>query len=402
MEELVNLKDKCCGCGLCAVKCPKQAIEIKEDEYGFMYPFIDKSKCINCGICKKVCNYNKKENEKKLYEKKAYAAISKDNSIIVSTASGGVFTTIATSFLYKGGVVFGCSLEKEKNRFTINHVKVTDIKGLEKLKGSKYVQSDISNVFSEIAKELNNKKKVLFSGTPCQVAAIKSFTQNPHNLFTIDLICHGVPSNKMFNDYISYLSNKNNIEIDNFLFRDKKKGWGLYYYYYYYDKKKNQFCQKTSPAFKSSYYQMFLDSYTYRENCYSCPYACDIRVGDITIGDYWGFETEHLELMTRHKINPEKGVSCIIVNSSKGQEILDNYSSDIYLFESKYDKIKLHNQQLNNPSKKQKDREYILENYKENGYQIIEEYYFSRNKIKRLIKGIWYKIPYNLRKKIKK
>lgn len=400
--ELVNEKEICCGCGLCAAKCPKNAIEMKEDEYGFVFPYINKDKCIDCGLCKKVCAYNKKNDDNK-FEKITYAAFSNDNEILNTTASGGIFTSIAKEFINQTGIVFGCSLEKENNKFIVKHIKVDKINDLEKLKGSKYVQSDITNIYKEIKECLKENKKVLFSGTPCQVAAIKQFTNNPDNLFTIDIICHGVPSNELFNNYINYINKKNNIEINDFKFRVKDKGWGLYYYYYnYYDNKKKKFFESTKPAFKSSYYQLFLDSYTYRENCYRCPYANDKRTGDITIGDYWGIDIEHPELINERIINPEKGVSCIVVNSIKGKKLLNSFASNIDLYESDLKKIKNHNHQLNNPSKKHNNREILLKDYKEYGYQSIENYYKNNKKIRKIVKNIWYKIPYKIRKKLKK
>ena len=388
MEELVNKKDKCCGCGLCAIKCPKNAILIKEDEYGFKYPYINKDKCINCGICKRMCEYNEEEKNTNDYCTKAYAAYSKNESILNSTASGGVFTTIAKDFVEKGGIVFGCSLEKENNEFVAKHIKITETCNLEKIKGSKYIQSDISNLFNEIKNELHSNKKVLFSGTPCQVAAVKAYTKNDDNLFTMDIICHGVPNNKMFNDYINFLNEKNNIQIKDFKFRDKKKGWGLYYRYYYYDVSKQNNYQKVLPAFKSSYYQLFLDSFIYRENCYNCPYANKNRIGDITIGDYWGIEKEHPKLISDKKIRVEKGVSCIIVNSDKGEKLIKYFSNNIQMYCSEFDKIKKHNYQLEGPSMMRNERNKILDIYKKQGFESVDNYYNKKNRIKNIIKSI--------------
>lgn len=387
-EKLVNDKIKCCGCGLCSFKCPKHAITMKEDEYGFIYPYIDKTKCINCGICKKVCQYDKKNNEIS-YNIKTYAAFSNDSKILNSTASGGIFTSIAKSFIEDNGVVFGCSLIKENNDFIVKHIKVDKIKDLEKLKGSKYVQSDITNIYEEILKELKEGKKVLFSGTPCQVASIKSIV-NSSCLYTIDIICHGVPSNKMFNDYINFLNETKNIRIYNYKFRDKKKGWGLYYCYYYYDLKKEKYSYVCEPAFKSSYYQMFLDSYTYRENCYNCPYANDRRVGDITIGDYWGIVIEHPELISSDGIKPEKGVSCIIVNSIKGEYLLNYYNNNFVIYYSDYNKVKKHNHQLNHSSRKPIYSEIFMNKYKDKGYSSIDKCYKVNNYFKNILKEIWY------------
>ena len=395
MDNIVNEKDKCCGCGLCAIKCPKNAIEMREDEFGFIYPYINQDKCINCGICKKVCAYNNDPVENK-FEKKVYGAVSKDDKILNSTASGGVFTSIATEFIKQNGVVFGCSLEKDNNKFIVKHIKVDNLDDLEKLKGSKYVQSDITNIFKEIKDCLKDNKKVLFSGTPCQVAAIKKFTNNPDNLFTIDIICHGVPSNKMFNDYIEYENKKKNIIIEDFKFRDKSKGWGMFYHYDYIDKKDNSNKRKIKPAYESSYFQMFLDSYTYRDNCYSCPYANDIRNSDITLGDFWGVEKEHFDYLSSNDLNVKRGISCIVVNSAKGNYIFSQMN-DLLLFESTILKVKKHNGQLCYPSFKPFDRVIIFNNYKLNGYCEINKYYRKKNRFKRVLRGIWNNIPYHFR-----
>ena len=395
MDNIVNEKDKCCGCGLCAIKCPKNAIEMREDEFGFVYPYINQDKCINCGICKKVCAYNNDSVENK-FEKKVYGAVSKDDKILNSTASGGVFTSIATEFIKQNGVVFGCSLEKENNKFIVKHIKVDNLDDLEKLKGSKYVQSDITNIFKEIKDCLKDNKKVLFSGTPCQVAAIKKFTNNPDNLFTIDIICHGVPNNKMFNDYIDYENKKNNIVIEDFKFRDKSKGWGLNYSYTIKGKK------IVKPSFKSSYYQMFLDSITYRKNCYSCPYANSNRVGDITIGDYWGIEKEHPEYIHSKIFDCKKGISCLIVNSVKGEKAIKDYPNEIRILESNLKKVKLHNSQLNMPSKYNYNRDVVLNIYLKEDYKSVNKWYRKYKGIYYLLKLLWYKIPYKIRTIIKK
>lgn len=387
--ELVNKKVDCCGCGHCSIKCPKNAIEMKEDEYGYVYPYIHKDICINCGVCKRVCQYNK-QRKKCDFDKSAYVAVSKDEQILTTTASGGVFTSIAKSFIEKGGIVYGCALLNEKEKFIVKHIKLETIDELEKIKGSKYVQSDITSVYEEIKEELKKGNKVLFSGTPCQVAAIKEYT-NDDNLFTIDIICHGVPNNKMLNDYINYIENKEKIRIKDFKFRDKSKGWGLNYSYTYKDSDNHKYKKKVKPSFESSYYQLFLDSYTYRDNCYSCKYANENRVGDMTIGDYWGIEIEHKELINKN-IYPKKGVSCVILNSPKGELMFEKYTNDVNSYESKFEKIKIHNHQLNNPSFKPKDRQELLEVYKNYGFSAVEKFYDRKNFIKNSIKRVLYKL----------
>lgn len=399
--ELVNNKNFCCGCGLCAQKCPKNAIEMKEDEKGFVYPYIDKAKCINCNICKKVCEYNKKNKENE-YEKKVYVACSNDSQILNSTASGGVFSAIAYSFFNKDGVVFGSSLEKENEKFIIKHIKADSLEKLNRLKGSKYAQSDITNVYEEVQAELDKGKKVLFSGTPCQISAIKKYVHDTSNLFTIDIICHGVPSNSMFVDYIKYTNSKNNIKIDNFKFRDKSKGWGSYYYNYsYFDLNRKKHFEKIEAAYNSSYYQLFLDSYFFRENCYSCSYANDNRVGDITIGDYWGIEIEHPQLINDKEIDVNTGISCLIVNSEKGEKLIKDFSEGLVIYKSNFEKVRKHNVQLNHPCVMKEERKQLLDDYEKEGYEAIEKFYKHKYGKKNFIKNIWFKIPKKIRRLIK-
>lgn len=396
--KLVNNKDKCCGCGLCALKCPKKAIEMKEDKYGFVYPYIDEDKCINCGICKKVCNY--KKNIQSDFNKETFVVVAKDDETLKTTASGGAFTAIASSFIENGGVVFGCSLEQENEKFKVMHIKVDNVKDLDKLKGSKYVQSDINNIYMQIMDELNNGKKVLFSGTPCQVSAIKAFTKNHEHLYTVGLICHGGSSNKMFNDFIDFLNKKNGIKIINFIFRDKTKGWGLFAKITY--KKNKKVNTKIIPCIYLSYYQMFIDSLTYRDNCYTCPFASENRVEDITLGDYWGIEYVHPEYLQNKLIDSKKGVSCLIVNSYKGKNLLDNCNRKMNILSSTFDKAKSYNKNLYEPSIINSKRKEILDIYSTKDYFAVNKWYKKNNMKKIFIRSIWFKLPYVLKVLIKR
>ena len=396
--NLATDKKTCCGCGACSNVCPKGAITMQEDENGFIYPKIDESKCIKCGLCLKTCAYKNKESKFKVI--KSYAAICKDKDVLSKSASGGVFAAIALNIIKQGGVVFGCSMEKDsKGRLEPQHIKVTKLEELSKLQGSKYVQSNTKNIYNEVKNELKENKTVLFSGTPCQVAALKQFIGNTKsdNLYTIDIICHGVPNAKMFKDYIEYLEQKNNIKIKDFTFRDKSKGWGLFAKVKYNNEK-----EKIIPCINSSYYQLFLDSLIYRENCYSCPYASSKRVGDITIGDYWGVDIEHPDDLKNNHIKSSKGISCIMVNNEKGQTLINNYAIDLVKINSKFEKIKKHNGQLNFPSKYTKKREELMTLYKDNSYQSVEKWYKKQEGMNYYIKSIWYRIPYCIRKRIKK
>ena len=397
MESVIDKKD-CCGCALCFNICPTNAIEMVEDEFGFTYPKIDKNKCIECGLCKKKCIYSSKN--KKLNEPiESYVASSKDNELIMKSASGGIFASLARRILQKNGVVYGATLKKVGKEFEVKHIRIENLEGIKEIQGSKYIQSDIRYIYKLIDEDLKKKKKVLFSGTPCQVDAVKQFFNkiNERQLFTIDIICHGVPNIKMFNDYIRVLEKKEKGLIDRFCFRDKTKSWGLYASFNL--KRKGKVYKKIKKSYELSFYQLFLDSEIYRKNCYYCPYAGGKRAGDITIGDYWEIEKEHPEYLNLCDI--KKGVSCILINTEQGKELFSMISNDVHCLKSEFSKVKKHNAQLEHPSILKENYEQILKLYKNNGYESIEKYYIKKNFIKILIKKIWYIIPEKIRKKLK-
>lgn len=370
-----NKKD-CCGCGACYNSCPRNAIQLKADEYGFIYPHIDSKKCIDCGICEKVCAY---QNKDEIAEPMAaYAAVIKEDSLLEKSASGGAFAAIAKAVILKDGVVFGCSMEKENGKLEPMHIKVDKISDLCKLQGSKYVQSDMRDSYKIAKKELESNRLVLFSGTPCQIAGLKGFLREKEypNLLTIDLICHGVPNVSLFQDYVNYIEKKLHGEIISFLFRDKEKGWGLKPKVIYLDKKGNK-RHSVLPYEMRSYYELFLNSDIYRENCYSCKYASKHRAGDLTIGDYWGIAKEHPEYLKANggNIEEKKGVSCIIVNNGQGELLLEELGKGINLKKTDFEKVAKWNKQLNNPSRHSEKRNIILSAYKENGWKGAEKAY---------------------------
>lgn len=380
--KCINIKkSNCCGCGGCSKSCPVKAIDMKEDKYGFIYPNVDREKCINCGLCEKKCNYRNK-NFSLENKQDAYAAVSKDKEILKSSASGGVFSEIALYFLKNNGVVYGATFKKDKKGCTVYHERIDSPDKLYLLQGSKYIQSNIMNSYENVKNDLRAGKNVLFSGTPCQVDALKGFLNNKEykNLYTIDIICHGVPNLKMFNDYIRFEEKKYSKSIKNFIFRDKTKKMGLFYKIVFDD---NSEIKRTS--YNSSYYQMFLDSKIYRENCYSCPYANLNRISDITIGDYWGIEIEHSQEIIEQNINTGNGISCILVNSEKGKLLLNGIKENLTLISSTPEKISVHNHQLVSPSKAGKDINKIMDMYKE-GYKYFDSYYHKKNLLKNLIK----------------
>lgn len=321
---MINVKslEKCTGCGACANICPKNAITLTADESGFLYPQIDGDKCVNCSLCNNVCQMETKSGEE-TFERKFYALINRNEEQLKVSSSGGAFLAAAEYVFSLNGVVAGCAFDEE---LEANHIITYNMdECIEKLCGSKYVQSDTKNVYSEIKKCLLEGKTVLFVGTPCQVEGLYLFLkEKPENLITMDLICHGVSSPLLWKKHKNYLEDKVRAKISKYRFRGKEKtGWALYYYYYYGNKNR---CRR-GPSVLDRYYADFLKGINYRESCYQCQFAKIGRVGDVTIGDFWGAE-KFIDGVDMHN-----GVSLIAVNSEKGRKFVEEIADKVILKE---------------------------------------------------------------------
>lgn len=313
-------KNKCTGCTACYNICPKGAIEMIEIN-GFKYPHIDSNKCINCGLCKKICPIYKKNNDSL---NKCYVGFSKDIKDLEKSSSGGIFPLIARNILNDNGIVIGASFKNNK----LSHIIIDNIKDLDKLKGSKYLQSDLSNIFKHVKENINNKK-ILFVGTPCQVGGLKSYLKKEYeNLICIDLICHGVPSPKLFDKYVKYLEDKNNDKLKNYNFRDKSTGWDTYSNTVTFKNKKY-----TELASNNSYMKLFLKDIALRESCYDCNFKLGNKYSDITLGDFWNVQKYYPDMYNK------KGVSAIIINTEKGNHLFNIIKDSITYKECNIDEI---------------------------------------------------------------
>lgn len=333
MKTVYDEKKSCCGCRNCLNVCPTKAIQMVEDEYGFDYPEIDSVNCINCGRCRTVCPMNEVKGEA---VEAAYAVVL-DDKAIERSASGGAFYALSKALLEKDGVIFGCAFDKA---LMPRHTRVDGISDLPKLQGSKYIQSEM-NCHNEIIELLKVGRTVLFSGTPCQVAAIKKFAgRNADNLFTVEVVCHGVPNRALWIDYIDHLGEKHGGRITAFQFRTKNT--------------EKSFCSKysviingekreyTLPSVLSYYYYAFLKGKTYRESCYSCPFAQPSRQADITICDFWGYNGE--------KFSALKNVSACLVKGEKGKELFDIGKKYLLTEPSTFNSVAIQNEQLKQSS----------------------------------------------------
>lgn len=394
-------KNSCCGCGVCKEICPKQAITMECDEYGFVYPVIDKKKCIDCGLCKQKCSFGNATLEQ---IKECYAAVNVNEHELMKSSSGGVFASIASEFL-KEGSVCGVKIVRNANSFDVAHKLIQQKAELYMLQGSKYVQSHMWHCVSDIKSMLETGRKVLFSGTPCQVAAIKDLYKKyvGTQLFTIDLICHGVPSQKMFNDYLQQYQNDNGVRVEKYDFRNKKCGWGA-----------NGIMEVTNEdqmrseikitSDNASYYHFFYKGDLSRESCYECPYACQNRVGDVTIGDYWGIETFNPELLSENggSLDRQRGVSCLLINNQSGKELIERYGKNLQLYPIDFNNIAVYNTQLREPVKPSKLRKKIFDAYLQSGYSGVDRIYVKRRRMAKLKTAIKSIIPSGIKKKIKK
>lgn len=348
MNNIMQLGKSCCGCSGCEQICPKNCISMKPDSEGFLYPEVDESICIECGICIKHCPILTDVSRCNI--PKVYAAKYKDRGSTFKSTSGGLFIPIAKSVLSMGGVVFGCAYDEN---LVAKHIKVETEDELYRLQSSKYVQSDTRGIYKQVKTELQNGKEVLFSGTGCQAAGLRSFLGKDYgNLLITDIVCHGVPSPKLFKNYIDYMGKNLGGTLTSYNFRSKeKRGWDLYY------KAENGQKSKSDYGFFDPYYSAFLYCKTYRESCYECKFANKNRVSDITLADYWGIQKFHPEFFD------ENGVSLVLVNTEKGKKYLEKIKDKLEIIESDYNKASVMNANLVHPSKRPSCRDSIYDGF---------------------------------------
>lgn len=375
--------EKCTGCGACVQRCPKRCISWTEREFGFRYPQIDKDACVNCGQCEKVCPIDKALEVSA--EQKAYAAVHKDDEVLAKSTSGGAFTAIADAVFAQGGIVYGAAM---LDGMQVKHIRTSGKDDFEGLRSSKYLQSDTGTTYQMVEQDLKQGKTVLYSGTPCQIDGLKNFLGKDYeNLYTVDIVCHGVGSQAYFDKYMDYARERYG-KIKALRFRSKEyAGWscggGVV---------DSSDCLKKIPYrdFDNYYYSYFLSGDIYRKSCYSCKYANTNRVGDFTLGDYWGVEALNLPLQTKN------GCSLLLVNNRHAMLLLDEIES-LDRVETTVEQAAHCNKQLNAPSKLMDSRQNRIGEYESmSGQQIQKEY--LKNHRKTVVKGqLKALMPYKLK-----
>ena len=364
------LEESCTGCYACAAVCGKGAISFIESAEGFFYPKIDANICVSCHLCQNTCPelspiaFNPNGD--------CYAAWSLDEGIRSHSSSGGIFTELARSIILQNGIVIGASLDDEIGR--VRHIIIEDVDDLHKIQGSKYVQSEIS---SEILKQLKASLQcgqiALFTGTPCQIAGVVAFTHNPRNLFTMDVVCHGVPSPKWF-------------QLIHQSVRTRIKGFVNYNFRQLYNwnvcanvniSVKGRIKNNELLGIETCYQDAYLKGYIHRENCYHCRYADKRRVSDISVADFWGIGSKK-PITDEHKL----GCSMVLVNSDKGRSLFDSIKKSIYA-ESRdiSETIEAGNEQLKCPSHRPKERNtFYADAYSSSLQDLVDKYCLSYKK----------------------
>lgn len=321
----------CSSCAACANICTRSAIFMQLDLEGFYRPVIDADKCVQCGACEKVCPWaNMVENPNITSDvPQTVAAFAKDESFRMESSSGGVFTVLAEKILNDGGVVVGAA-QLSPTRF--GHIVVDNKADLAKLRGSKYVQADVGGIYREVRSLLKAGKKVLFSGTPCQVAALYAVlgkAATSADLTTVDIVCHGTPSVKVFEKYIAEIEKDKSAHIFSTRFRDKRNGWRLYSMTSSLNTISGECFQISKTLREDKFMRMFLQNICLNTSCADCKYGKLPRIADITLGDYWNIASVHPEM------DDNKGTSVVLLNSNHGKTLFDSVADKVVQCESK-------------------------------------------------------------------
>ena len=367
MHSVFTFAENCCGCSACYQICPQNAITMERDKEGFLYPNINQDLCIDCKMCIKICPLLKMGNCKEVVLPEVFAAKHKSDDVRMTCTSGGAFTALSDYILKQSGVIYGVDFDKD---FYVCHKKAETADQRDRFKISKYVQSDLRNTFSDIKLTLSNEKSVLFTGTPCQTAGLRSFIENhPYakNLYTCDVICYGIPSPLIWQEYLHYLEKKYNDKLHCVQFRSKTFEWNR-------NNSGKNFMFSTENSneqhIDDDYYSLYFSAQTIiRPSCYQCKFTDIKRASDITIADYWGIE-KYVPAFT-----DSKGISLLLLNSAKGKILFEHVKHDFDYIERPVKECLTEQQRLHEPVKLPKDRPQFWQNYYNSGFSYLIDNY---------------------------
>ena len=327
---------KCSGCHSCYSVCPSSCISMVPDKEGFLYPTVEEKDCILCGACIKACPIITKNNETGSIDQiTAYGAYNKDQSIRQKSSSGGIFTLLAQSIIARGGVVFGASFNED---FSVSHSAALTVEELGKFRGSKYVQSTIGNAYKEAKSYLEQGRDVLFTGTPCQIGGLYSYLKKDYdNLYTQDIICHGVPSPAVWKSYIEQRKKEVDASsVSSVFFKDKRTGWKTYSISIDFGDDKIY----SKRASLDTMMKAFLKNLCLRPSCHDCSFKEKVRQSDITLADFWGADS------IIPKWDDDKGLSLVIVNSQKGKKMFDSIKEQTEYVQTDFEKAISYNSSM--------------------------------------------------------
>lgn len=377
---MIQIKDKakCTGCTACVNICGSHAITMINDERGHSYPTINTDLCIECGLCEKICPMLHPEKiplDENLEELSIYAVYNKDAQERKQSTSGGIFSLLARYILAEGGIVYAARFNEH---FHIEHAALENENELKAFRGSKYAQSDLNSTFKEIRNSLKSRK-VLFVGTPCQVAGLKAFLKKDYiNLYTCDFICMGISSPVIWEEYLDCYWNRK--EIKNIFFKDKRFGWHNWRMLI-----EDNSGEHLYKGLENPFMYSYLTHITYRPSCFSCPFRALKRMSDFTIADCWGID----------KLNPDfddnKGCTTLILQSSKSKSVFQKIRDMLYITEYKAENIIQYNPYCKKPIAKHKDTDSFYETYINDGFKIAANKFLCQrqnNPMKVLIERI--------------
>lgn len=381
---MIDIKDKskCCGCEACKNICPQKCITMKEDEEGFRYPVIDKERCIHCNLCDKVCPIVKEaKKEETIEEVEFYAAYHKDEDIVKKSSSGGIFWLLANWIFQNKGIVYGVIQE---STYEVKYSRAEKIEECEAMRGSKYLQAEVHDIYLKVKEDLEKDKFVLFTGTPCQVAGLYNLLKKQYEkLYTVDVVCHGVPSKEVYREYIKYIQDKKNKEVINIKWRDKINGWGPNRVTLYF----NDNTKYTTISKENPFQKGFLDNIYLRPSCYHCIYAKLPRIGDVSLADFWGYDGKLC------KENKNKGISAVIVSSKKGKQLFESVKNKLNYHAVSQEYLTQRSRHVYIHPEENKQRENFFRDFKKVPFKkLCKKYHMQDTTIKKLLKKIKRKI----------